>query len=94
MKGFNIRVPVILHTESEHYWLKGDTQLSEVTSFLLLYSASLMNAYPVYNQIKSPKAEGRHLVEPIGQRLIKEFDYKRKEDWRLEGMGSKRGHWD
>ena len=51
-----------------------------------------MNAYPVDNQMKNPKVDGRHLVEPIGQRLVKEFTYQKKEDWRLEGMGSKRGY--
>ncbi len=88
------RAPVILNQGSEHYWLNGDTELSDVLSYLKPYPANEMNAYPVDNQMKNPKIDGRHLVEPVGKRLIKEVDYKIKQDWRLEGMGSKRGYLD
>ena len=86
------RAPVILHSESEHAWLRNELPLSDVTSYLRPYPADLMNAYPVDNQMKNSKVDGRHLVEPIGQRLVKELTYQKKEDWRLEGMGSKRGY--
>ena len=33
-----------------------------------------MNAYPVSTDIKNPKAEGRQLIEPVGQRIEPEYD--------------------
>lgn len=81
------RSPVILHPEQEKLWLDPSLSLSEVTSMLEPFPSEEMNAYPIAKTIKNPRAEGIELLEPIGQRIIPEYDYVMYEDLKLEGMG-------
>jgi putative SOS response-associated peptidase YedK len=81
------RSPVILPRHLEQAWLSDDLPLSDVTSMLKPYPADLMNAYPISPAIKNPRAEGPELLKPAGQRLTPEFDTRKTEDLRLQGMG-------
>jgi len=86
------RAPVILPRNRETNWLNNDLPLADVTRYLEPYPAQLMNAYPVSTDIKNPKAEGRQLIEPVGQRIEPEYDAKEKVELQLHGMGHyKRG---
>ena len=87
------RSPVILSPEVERRWLSNTISLGEVTGMLNPYPGNLMNAYPIAATIKSPDAEGPELINPIGERLEKEFEYKAEQGIQHEGMGNKRrGH--
>ena len=81
------RSPVILAKNDENNWLDPNLELSSITSLLKPYDYHLMNAYPISKEIKSPKSNGLHLIEPIGERINKEFDYSVYEELKLEGMG-------
>jgi len=82
------RSPVILDQRSEKKWLNQELPLADVTKLLRSYPSELMNAYPVDAQIKNPKAEGKELLNPIGERVVPEFDTRTKQDIELQGMGS------
>jgi putative SOS response-associated peptidase YedK len=80
------RSPVILEKSMESAWLSGK-HLQDITWMLRPYPAELMNGYPVSNQIRNPAAEGRQLIEPLGDRLITEHHVRGGEELRLSGMG-------
>ncbi len=82
------RSPVILDQRYEKKWLDNSLPLADITKLLRPYPADLMNAYPIDPAIKNPRAEGKDLLRPIGERLVPEYDVKSKEDLRLQGMGS------
>ena len=82
------RSPVILHEHEERKWLDPKLPLSDVTAMLKPYPAELMNAYPISNAIKNPRAQGRELVEPAGQRLVSENEMSSENGLWLQGMGS------
>ncbi|NQT76884.1 MAG: SOS response-associated peptidase family protein [Bacteroidetes bacterium] len=84
------RSPVILNRKHESRWLRQDLPLADVTKLLKPYPADLMNAYPIDPAIKNPRAEGKELLKPIGERVIPEFDARTKEDLELQGMGSEK----
>ncbi|MFN8258823.1 MAG: SOS response-associated peptidase [Bacteroidales bacterium] len=86
------RSPVILPRNRENAWLNSDLSLAEVTRYLEPYPAGLMNAYPISPGIKNPKAEGRSLIDPVGERVEPEFETKERIELELHGMGHyKRG---
>jgi putative SOS response-associated peptidase YedK len=82
------RSPVILRPEDESVWLNESSSLGAVTALLEPYPSTLMNAYPVSAAVKSPKNNGRELVEPEGQRISPEYEYKIVQELKLEGMGA------
>jgi hypothetical protein len=75
----------------EAKWLNNNIPLADVTSYLEPYPAELMNAYPIAKDIKNPKADGRHLIDPIGQRIEREHNIESKpilelnEIWQYKG---------
>lgn len=81
------RSPVILDRDDERVWLDSSLPLGEVTSMLRPYPSERMNAYPVGIDIKNPRANGMELLQPIGERIQKEYDYVIYEELKLEGMG-------
>jgi len=81
------RSPVILPRKLEQAWVNNDLPLSDVTGMLRPYPADLMNAYPIDAAIKNPRADGPQLLKPIGQRLTPEFDSRKTDDLKLQGMG-------
>ena len=82
------RSPVILDRASEELWLNVDAPLSVATSLLKPFDPSEFNAYRISSEIKSPKAKDFSLLQPIGERLNKTYDFEIYEDIVLEGMGS------
>ena len=84
------RSPVILPREAEKAWLSQQTPLNELLDLLKPYPAEYMNAYPIDRKIKSPKADGRELIEPVGERLEPESDFQVRKDLHLRGMGNPR----
>ena len=82
------RSPIILTPEQESQWLNPDLPLADVTAMLKPFDARLMNAYPISPAIKTPGANGKELLQPIGQRIEKEYEYEIFSDLKLEGMGS------
>lgn len=81
------RSPVILPRHLEQAWLSNDIPLSDVTAMLKPFPADRMNAYPIDPAIKNPRADGAHLLKPIGQRLTPEYDTRKSQDVNLQGMG-------
>jgi putative SOS response-associated peptidase YedK len=59
------RSPVILLPQQEKKWLS-QLPLPEVLAFLMPYPSDLLEAYPISNAIKSPRANGADLIEKIG----------------------------
>lgn len=84
------RSPVILNPDEEKIWLDEKVELNEITSMLHPYPAKEMNAYPISPEIKSPRSQGMHLLQPIGQRIFPEFDYEVYQDIKMFGMGETR----
>ena len=82
------RCPVILQPEDERTWLSSQTPLNDVLDLLRPFPADQMNAYPIDKKIKNPRTEGRELIEPLGQRLEPEQDFRIRKDLHLRGMGN------
>ena len=80
------RSPVILEKEMEAGWLRG-THLDDITWMLQPYPAEKMNGYPISNLIKNPKARGKELIEPAGERLMPEEAVQGTTRLDLHGMG-------
>lgn len=84
------RSPVILHPEDERHWLDNELPLGDVTSLLKPYPDDAMNAYPISPEIKNPRANGMDLLQPIGERVVPEYDLEIQQDLELFGMGQTR----
>jgi len=81
------RSPVILKESDYSTWLDLDTPLEGVTSLLEPYPGKEMNAYPVSTRMKSPRENDKDLILPVGERVVKEFDYEIHCSLKLFGMG-------
>jgi len=86
------RMPVILSPSDERKWLDLRLPLSDITALLKPFDASLMNAYPISPLIKSPKADGADLIEPIGPPLLPEENLQVKSYLQSSGMGNPKQH--
>ena len=82
------RSPVILDQRAEKKWLDTSLPLADVTKLLRPFPSELMNAYPIDPAIKNPRAEGKDLLKPVGERVVPEYDTKTQQDIELQGMGS------
>jgi putative SOS response-associated peptidase YedK len=85
------RSPVILHKKYETTWLNEKAPLTDITRLLQPYPSEEMNAYPISPAIKNPAAEGRELIEPIGERLQAEENIVFTKHNKLFGMGHSPG---
>jgi putative SOS response-associated peptidase YedK len=81
------RSPVILSEEQEHDWLNQSLPLETVCGLLRPFDDE-MNAYPISAAIKSPHLHDISLLQPVGERIIKEYTYSFHEDLELQGMGA------
>ncbi|MBN1250591.1 MAG: SOS response-associated peptidase [Bacteroidales bacterium] len=81
------RMPVILEPSHEKKWLNPNTPLSDITRLLKAFPAEKMNAYPISNDIKNKKTNSRYLIEPQGDRLLKEESFETRNTLRKAGMG-------
>lgn len=85
------RSPVILRKKHEGLWLNTKTPLTDITRLLQPYPAEEMNAYPISSAIKKPSAEGRELIEAIGERIAPEKNITFTKHNKLFGMGHSPG---
>ena len=83
------RSPVILSKSAERKWLSEKSPLTDITKLLKPYPAELMNAFPISNDIKNPKANGKNLINPIGPKLQEELQIRTHKELRLQGMGNR-----
>ncbi|MBS3776096.1 MAG: hypothetical protein KGY70_12960, partial [Bacteroidales bacterium] len=54
------------------------------------YPSEEMNAYPISGKIKNPRADGKELLEPVGERIEPEQDFQLRKDLHIRGMGNPR----
>ncbi len=85
------RCPLILDKESAMVWIDEQSTLSDVTACMKVPKAEWLNAYPIDSAIKSSQMNGKDLLKPIGDRVIKEFEYEVYQDIEMFGMGETRG---
>jgi len=81
------RMPVILPQESHSRYLSESVPLSDITPILNQFPPQLMNAYPVSPDYKEHKEDAAKALQPTGQRLEKEYEYKIHNKIKLFGMG-------
>ncbi len=81
------RSPVILEKSMEEAWLHANN-LSDITWMLKPYPSEKMNAFPISSAIRNPRVDGRHLIEPAGERLLVESRVISTPELKLQGMGS------
>lgn len=79
------RSPVILRERDERTWLSNEP-LSDITA-LLEPDDEDMNAYPITNKIKNPRANELNLLAPTGESVMKDTGMKVLSDMKLQGMG-------
>lgn len=84
------RSPVIIPNHLiQNYLLQ---ELRDISSLLVPYDSSFMNAYPVSSRMKNWKENDKSLVNPIGELLVPEFEDKMIEKIKLEGMGDRKNN--
>lgn len=83
------RSPVILHEGDEKRWLNSET-LSDITALLEPYDGDDMNAYPISPRIKNPRSNEISLLEPVGEPVEKDVEFKVLRELKLQGMGHTR----
>jgi len=81
------RSPVILEESQYQAWLNTALPLSEATTLLEPFPFQKMNAYPISAIIKDPSLNDKELLQPIGERILPEYEYQFYEHLKLEGMG-------
>jgi len=82
------RSPVCLEgPEEESIWLNNSSEVTELEDLLRYKEDQRFNAYPIAPTIKDPRLKQADLIAPIGERLLKEFDYELHHDLVLFGMG-------
>jgi putative SOS response-associated peptidase YedK len=82
------RSPVCLDgQEEESIWLNSSSKIPDLEDLLRYKEDQRFNAYPIASEIKNPRLKHSQLIEPIGERLLKEFDYELHRDLELFGMG-------
>ncbi len=82
------RSPVVLNPSDYNKWLSQNQDLFNYTDCLKNNINELQNAFPVSVEVKSIKNNDKSLVDPIGERLIPEYDYSVSNHIVLQGMGS------
>jgi putative SOS response-associated peptidase YedK len=65
------RLPVVIKPENYNYWLR-QSHLTEVTNMLCPMDEDFFNAFPISKEILTSSESSRHLIEPIGEKLLKE----------------------
>jgi len=91
------RSPVVLDPGDERAWVDLSTPLQDITALMRPCSEGRLNAYPITSAIRDPRANGSHLLQPVGERIHPEWTYEIHESMESFGMGesrakSQRGH--
>jgi putative SOS response-associated peptidase YedK len=84
------RSPVVLDADQERAWIDPETPLAEATAMLRPIPDHWLNAYPIDPAIRDPRANGSHLIQPRGERLVPEYTYSLHEHVEMFGMGETR----
>lgn len=84
------RSPVVLDPESERAWVDLETPLADITAMMRPCPNGRLNAYPISPEIRDPRANGSHLLQPIGERVHPEWSYMLHEEIECFGMGESR----
>ncbi len=84
------RCPIVLKPESERAWVDLQTPLQDITSLMRPCENGRLNAYPISADIRDPRANGSHLLQPIGERIHSEWTYELHKELELFGMGESR----
>lgn len=84
------RMPVILPGHAYHTWLNSNASLSQITELLQQYPSDKMNAYPISPLIKNPKSNSPELLNPVGERLVPEFDIHVSKRLEERGFGRRK----
>lgn len=77
------RSPVILQERNWSQWLNPQSPLADATSVLEPYNGDGLNVYPVSAAMKSPRAVGPQLIEPVGPPLFAEKELRIKYERKL-----------
>jgi putative SOS response-associated peptidase YedK len=81
------RSPVVLKKEDIGTWLNTDAPLAEAIQLLKPFDGS-MNAYPVDPKlIKSGRMKDKGVIQPVGERIMKESEIRIQDELKLFGMG-------
>ena len=80
------RSPIVLPEEMEREWIDPDRKADELLARLGPI-AQAMNAWPISAEIRSPARKDLSLLEPIGDPVYRQSEYRVVEDLRLQGMG-------
>ena len=81
------RMPVILKPSLFSRYLNDKSPLSDITAMLEPYPAKDMNAYEIATSFYQERSDARKALQPLGQRLDKEYEIKLKQQLKLFGMG-------
>ena len=81
------RSPVILSASDANTWLSSRASLSDITRLMKPPYWGAMNAYRVSDKMRNPNAEGKELVQPISQRIYKEYEIKFEQENIKLGFG-------
>ena len=67
-------MPIILSRSGETEWIKASNPLSEVLRLLSPYPYENMNAYPVSEMVNIPGGNDPSMLNPAGEKLLKEIN--------------------
>jgi len=81
------RTPVILREEDYSKWLDLNTPLAEITNLMHPLPEHMMNAYPVSTRVKNVRNNDRDIIEPVGERVYAETEYKVEDKLYKTGFG-------
>ncbi len=81
------RSPIILKPEWERAWLNNGLDLNEVLDALNPYPESELNAWPISADIKKPGFKDVQVLNPIGDPVYRDVQFRVFEDLKLQGMG-------
>ena len=81
------RMPVVLNPSSYSRYLSAKSPLSDITALLEPYAAKDMNAYEIGTSFYQERNDARKALQPMNQRIDKEYDVKLKQQLKLFGMG-------
>ena len=84
------RAPLILNPEDEKIWLDSEAKLSDITSLMRPFDSKTFNAYPIDPAIKKVGNKEAELLQPLGQRVIPEYQYEIYKELVVRGMGQTR----
>ena len=81
------RMPVVLNPSSYSRYLSAKSPLSDITAMLEPYAAQDMNAYEIATSFYQERNDAQKALQPMNQRIDKEYNVKLKQQLKLFGMG-------